>query len=467
MPVFGVQAAHIQPFVRFALPHRRGFAAENLRCHPDAPRTAVTRVFESGRKSDPGHGSLPWGCTLFAALAVFVRTVGVFRGRRLTLRQSSRSPHRHFGRLAFAGCPHPCRSNVQFFTGKKFTRSLSRPLHRDTRVRGKASALTAVGESRASAELRENTAVAFGASARPLEEADEGSNPAQNAFENQDSGAAFSPNDVKPVGFTFSAGGLTFSYLLGAADALIQKGVITQDTPIAGSSAGALVAMIVGLGLPAKQAQEAALRINAGCREGGARGRLLSLLEKECHEMIPKDAVERLAERAGLVNISVCRLTHSTHLLPRGLVLSTFTDADDIIEAILSSCCIPFYAASTPFWNFRGWPAVDGLFGVDLERVGCPPTGAERDIAVSAFNHDEASIGRIVPAGFHDTNTGQNDLICPGLHTPPDLSTPHLLSIALALPPADDSTLNSLFDKGFRDAEAWLHADRQSTHNEI
>jgi len=272
-------------------------------------------------------------------------------------------------------------------------------------------------------------------------------------------GSAIERAGVAKIGVTFSPGGLAFPYLLGAADALRRRGVITDETPLAGSSAGAIVAAVVALNIPPTLALEAAFRINAGCRKGGARGRLLDLLGHECKDLIPEDAAERLAKRPGLVQIAVCRLFHTTHLLPQGVLLSSFEDQRGIIEAILASSCIPFYAASTPCCSLGGWPAVDGYFAVDRQRFGCPPTGALRDIAVSPFNFDELAVGRIIPAGFYSRDDGKNDLICPGLFSPVELSTSELLTVALAQPPADDDVMARLFEQGTRDAEIWCRDD--------
>jgi len=201
---------------------------------------------------------------------------------------------------------------------------------------------------------------------------------------------------------------------------------------------------------------DAALRINDDCRRGGARGRLLNLLRVELERLLPEDAAEILERRPGPVTIVACRLIHTSHLLPQGVFLRSFTDRDALIEAVLVSSCIPFYAAATPCCSLGGWPAVDGFFGVERSRFGCAATGASRDLAVSAFNYNPASVGRLVPTGFYDPDVGQNDLICPGIFQTPFLSTDaERLQVAICQPPAPDDVLLAVYAEGQRDADAW------------
>ena len=46
------------------------------------------------------------------------------------------------------------------------------------------------------------------------------------------------------IGFSFSPGGFLFTYHLGVLEALAEHGYINEETPLAGSSAGALAIRI-------------------------------------------------------------------------------------------------------------------------------------------------------------------------------------------------------------------------------
>jgi hypothetical protein len=75
-------------------------------------------------------------------------------------------------------------------------------------------------------------------------------------------------------GFSFSAAGLLFPYHLGVCECLIKHGYITEDTPLAGSSAGALVCAVVGGGLSMYDALQATKELAHDCRTYGTAFRL-------------------------------------------------------------------------------------------------------------------------------------------------------------------------------------------------
>ena len=56
--------------------------------------------------------------------------------------------------------------------------------------------------------------------------------------------ASSAPSAPRPDGFGFSAAGMIFPYRVGAWEVLIETGLLTSDAPVAGASAGALVAAI-------------------------------------------------------------------------------------------------------------------------------------------------------------------------------------------------------------------------------
>lgn len=63
------------------------------------------------------------------------------------------------------------------------------------------------------------------------------------------SSSSSSPTTSAPYGFSFSAGGLLFSYYIGIAAGLRDAGVLLPETPVAGASAGSLIAACCKSGL--------------------------------------------------------------------------------------------------------------------------------------------------------------------------------------------------------------------------
>ena len=71
------------------------------------------------------------------------------------------------------------------------------------------------------------------------------------------------------LGFGFSGGGFLFPYFIGVADALVTFGVIGPTTPVAGASAGSLIAAAVAAGIPTGRLVQAMLDLAHRCREIG------------------------------------------------------------------------------------------------------------------------------------------------------------------------------------------------------
>ncbi|KAJ0010834.1 hypothetical protein Pint_33322 [Pistacia integerrima] len=83
---------------------------------------------------------------------------------------------------------------------------------------------------------------------------------------------------VTSPGFSFSAAGLLFPYHLGVAQFLIEKGYIKETTPLAGSSAGAIVCAVIASGASMQEALNATKILAEDCRARGTAFRLGSHL---------------------------------------------------------------------------------------------------------------------------------------------------------------------------------------------
>ncbi len=203
--------------------------------------------------------------------------------------------------------------------------------------------------------------------------------------------------------------------------------VITPATPLGGSSAGALVAAIIGLDIPVKRALEACYEINEswggallmgpggvlslgerwanfgfngnngngnnGNGNNGSSGPprgtedLKTLLHRVLDEVLPQDAHVRLNKRPSPVTVGVTQLALAPlpRLFLRPQAIQTFTSREDLIECLLASCCVPFWFTPGPFVSCRGAPAVDGYFSVPTHRFGCPYVPSQRTVLVSPF----------------------------------------------------------------------------------
>jgi len=200
------------------------------------------------------------------------------------------------------------------------------------------------------------------------------------------------------------------------------------EAPLAGSSAGSLTAMALAAGVPMARALELSIQMAQGLRPGllgafGMKDPLRGLLE----ELLPPDIHRRAS---GRVHVGVVWLADPDY---RWELVSDFTSRDDVIEALLTSCHVPFwFDGGNLSTRFRGRAAVDG--GLSPNFMPAPP-GCERAVRVSCIpNFPTADIapGAFAPAGF---------------------SVPQAVQFALTKQPPE--TMRALYAQGGSDAAEW------------
>lgn len=232
---------------------------------------------------------------------------------------------------------------------------------------------------------------------------------------------------VTSPGFSFSAAGLLFPYHLGVAQFLTEKGYIKETTPLAGSSAGAIICAVLASGSSMGDALRATKILAEDCRLRGTAFRLGAVLRDVLDKILPDDVHTRCN---GRVRVAVTQITWR----PRGLLIDQFDSREDLINALFTSSFIPGYLAPRPATMFRNRLCIDG--GLTLFM---PPTSAPQTVRVCAF---PASSLRFRGIG-----------ISPDCNPENKLSTRQLLNWALE--PADDDILDKLFEFGYLDAAVW------------
>ena len=180
------------------------------------------------------------------------------------------------------------------------------------------------------------------------------------------------------IGFSLSPGGLLLPYHLGALASLSHHGYLTDSTPLAGSSAGAIAVASHASGVAALKALEAATRVSRKSHPlFVARGGLLPALRTELDHLLPAEAHKVLTDREGLV-----ALAHR-ELFPRNRsVLQTqFETRRSLMDAICDSSMFPYFLTNRPVRMVRRQGrmlprmVVDGVFACSAERIGCPDFG--------------------------------------------------------------------------------------------
>ncbi|XP_061337201.1 uncharacterized protein LOC133284220 [Gastrolobium bilobum] len=232
---------------------------------------------------------------------------------------------------------------------------------------------------------------------------------------------------VTTPGFSFSAAGLLFPYHLGVAQFLIENGYIKETTPLAGSSAGAIVCAVIASGASMEEALNATKILAEDCRNGGTAFRLGAVLRGVLDKFLPDDAHIR---SNGRVRVAVTQLLWR----PRGLLVDKFDSKEDLINAVFTSSFIPGYLAPRPATMFRNRLCIDG--GLTLFM---PPTSAAQTVRVCAFPASRLGL--------------QGIGISPDCN-PENVWSPRQL-FKWALEPAEDAILDRLFELGYLDAAVW------------
>ncbi|GJP52090.1 hypothetical protein CLOM_g11193 [Closterium sp. NIES-68] len=228
-------------------------------------------------------------------------------------------------------------------------------------------------------------------------------------------------------GFSFSAAGLLFPYHLGATHFLQQHGYITEHTPLAGSSAGAIVCATIASGVDPRTALHLTKHLSADCRANGTAFRLGKLLRAVLEEILPPDAH---LSCNGRIRVAVTQVFGS----PRGVLVDQFDSRADLIDALITSSFVPGYLEPRPATRFRNRLCVDGGLSHFM-----PPTASDETVRICAFPASALGLGGIG--------------ISPDLNPRESWSMRQLFSWALE--PAEDDFLDELFDCGYQDAQSW------------
>ena len=260
----------------------------------------------------------------------------------------------------------------------------------------------------------------------------------EGAANNEHTGAAAAAalGKDESIRFGFSAGGLLFPFYIGVCNGLMKAGYMSERTRLAGASAGSLIAACVNSGLSMDVVLSKCQALMEDCRVHGTRGRLGIVLEKFLQETLPEDAHLRCN---GKTHVAVTQTIRFNSVQP--VLVSQFEDKNDLIQALMTSCHIPFWLDGRLTNDFRGYPHVDGGL---TNFIPLPPK----------MHPDEAGI-RITCFASEQLRSFYNDL-----EIAPDTldSWPYSLSqmVQWAFNPADESVLSMLAQQGEESAMHWV-----------
>ncbi|CAK7357016.1 unnamed protein product [Dovyalis caffra] len=320
---------------------------------------------------------------------------------------------------------------------------------------------------------------------------------------------------ITSPGFSFSAAGLLFPYHLGVAHLLIEKGYIKETTPLAGSSAGAIVCAVVASGASMHEALTVTKVLAEDCRLNGTAFRLgnvvviciaytyirasflinLAVLRDVLEKFLPDDVHIRSSGRVRV--LSVLRLAWvEVHLDPCA-VPAYWVVTGVIVEWYLVWMCGALMEdvdsiLAEPSDILHPWtPALSFRTGVAVTQILWRPRG----LLVDQFDSKEDLINAVVTSSFipgylaprpatmfrnrlcidggltlfmPPTSAAKTVRVCAfpasrmglqGIGISPDCNPENRASprelFNWALEPAEDHILDRLFELGYLDAAVW------------
>jgi hypothetical protein len=227
------------------------------------------------------------------------------------------------------------------------------------------------------------------------------------------------------LSYSFSGAGWLTPYHLGVIHALKDLQLISSKSIVAGTSGGAIAAVMVSTNVSELDALEA---FKLSIHDAKPMNNIDSNLRKMLTEMLPNDAYLRCT--------NTCHLT-ITKVLPletKPILISQFSSNSDLIDCIATSCFIPLYCAPKMFTIFRGEKYIDGGIFAFLPSVG------------------EITVNPIPQVGKYVLNP-RRAMIHPLLIS--DHKVPLRTMIRWSLFPPSARVLDDLFHLGDRSARIW------------
>jgi hypothetical protein len=283
------------------------------------------------------------------------------------------------------------------------------------------------------------------------------------------------------IGFSLSPGGLLLPYHLGALASLSHHGFITDSTPLAGSSAGAIAVASHATGVPSMTALEASCRVSEKVLRNPfmiPSGGLLPALRQELHYLLPDNAHQILNGRPGLV-----ALAHREVFPKNRPVMQTqFPSRNSLMDAICDSSMFPYFLTNQPVRMSRRQGrllprvVVDGFFACTVERLGCPDFEQCQPQQQQQVQHRDDGFGsadgppvlqqpivdRTIMLSVFPTEllsltiAAKDNMIGPPLEEDAyHLSAQMIRLVRLATQGATRIELHDLYQQGYLDAEHW------------
>ena len=245
---------------------------------------------------------------------------------------------------------------------------------------------------------------------------------------------------------SLSASGLTISYHQGVVKGLIRHKIINKNTKYTGTSGGAVTSILTKCNVCPDKQHKLTKDVLSLVNDNKEKN-IATVFDRYLHENLPDNAAE-------LCNMNVsCAMFKLAWPIPHGYMLNTYENKQDVIDATISSCYIPFLIGDSLTWKFRGQRHVDGGFKRGNILIKVPDSIHIASMPYSQVQHYEFD-------NFTDIYMGLNGTLPFDEHVINDSS--------YAIHEDPEYFCNSLFTLGTLDAEAFVASmDCLDTKNKI
>ncbi|CAJ1055966.1 patatin-like phospholipase domain-containing protein 2 isoform X1 [Xyrichtys novacula] len=199
----------------------------------------------------------------------------------------------------------------------------------------------------------------------------------------------------KEWSISFAGCGFMGIYYVGACSCILQRAprFIQDASKICGASAGALISAVLSLGIPLEKCCVDLMFMAKEARKHKLGPlhpayNLLQIVKDSLLRCLPEDA-HVLA--SGKLCVSLTRVSDGKNVL-----VSEFDSREELIQALLCSCFVPFYCGVIPP-TYRGVHYVDGAASDNQPRCHVKNT-----ITISAYSGESDLCPRASSLNFHE-----------------------------------------------------------------
>ncbi|XP_070827782.1 patatin-like phospholipase domain-containing protein 2 [Chaetodon trifascialis] len=244
----------------------------------------------------------------------------------------------------------------------------------------------------------------------------------------------------KEWSISFAGCGFMGIYYVGATSCILERfpRFIQDASKIYGASAGALMATVLTVGVPLEKCCANLIFMAKEARKHKLGPlhpayNLLQIVKDSLLASLPEDAHIRAS---GKLSVSLTRVSDRKNIL-----VSEFASREELIQALLCSCFVPFYCGVIPP-TYRGVHYVDGAISDNLPRCNLKNT-----ITFSAYAGESDLCPRASSLSFHEVRFNNVSI---------QVSSENMYRVTSTFFPPEPEAMAEICQNGYIDALRFL-----------